>query len=92
VGTNRLPKTKLRMNHGHSLITMQPGHVLRTRSFLLVLRSPARTACSRPSHNRVPLSGMSDDEAQAIRLLDAKDDASRVAEEILMGVDAIGQL
>jgi hypothetical protein len=26
------------------------------------------------------------------RLLDAKDDAGRVAEEILMGVDAIGQL
>jgi hypothetical protein len=33
-----------------------------------------------------------DEEAKAIRLLDAKDDASRVAEEILMGVDAIGQL
>jgi hypothetical protein len=40
----------------------------------------------------MPLSRLPDHEAKAIRLLDAKDDASRVAEEILMGVDAIGQL
>jgi hypothetical protein len=61
---NPPPKTKLRINYEDSLLTVQRRHDLRTRALLLVLRSPARAARSRPSHNRVPLSGMSDDETE----------------------------
>ncbi len=61
---NPPPKTKLRINHEHGLLPMQRCHDLRTRALLLVLGFPARATRSRSSHNRVPLSEMSDEKAE----------------------------
>jgi hypothetical protein len=47
VGTNRLPKTTLRMNHGHSVLTVQRAHVLRSGARLSAPIS--RTHCRLPT-------------------------------------------
>ena len=53
---NGPPKTKLSFSHERILLTLQRGHVLRSRAQLLVLRSPTRPAGSRPRDHRVSLS------------------------------------
>ncbi len=62
---NRPLKTKLKINHERILLKVQRGHGLRTRARLLVLRSPARTAGSRPGDDRMSLPRLPGDEAEA---------------------------
>jgi hypothetical protein len=47
--------SKLKLDHERILLTVQRGHVLRSRTQLLVLRSPSPTAGPRPRDDRVPL-------------------------------------